>query len=68
MPIKYYDVKVLLKRFHLNGNIIGFQSHIQKLELHTKSTVPCESTAEKVSLEWSHERVSYTDSKVRTKY
>ena len=59
-------MKVLLKRFHLNGNIIGFQLQIQKLELHAKSTVPCESSAEKVSFEWSHERVSYTDSKVGT--
>ena len=61
-------MKVLLKRFHLNGNIIGFQPEIQKLELHTKSLVPCESTAEKILLEWSHQRVSSKDSKVGTKY
>ena len=28
--------------------------------------VPCKSTAEEVSFEWSHHRVSSTDSKVRT--
>ena len=28
--------------------------------------VPCESTAEEVSFEWSHYRISSTDSKVRT--
>ena len=28
--------------------------------------VPCKSTAEEVSFEWSHHRISPTDSKVRT--
>ena len=28
--------------------------------------VLCESTAEEVSFEWSHHRISFTDSKVRT--
>ena len=28
--------------------------------------VPCQSTAEEVSFEWSHHRISSTDSKVRT--
>ena len=28
--------------------------------------VPCKSTAKEVSFEWSHHRISYTDSKVRT--
>ena len=28
--------------------------------------VPCKSTAEKVSFEWSHQRILSTDSKVRT--
>ena len=41
-------MKVLLKRFHLNGNNIGFHSQTQKLELHTKKIAPCESTAEEV--------------------
>ena len=27
---------------------------------------PCKSTAEEVSFEWSHHRISSTDSKVRT--
>ena len=44
-------MKVLLKRFHLNGHTIGFHSQIQKLELHTKQIVPYESTAEEVSFE-----------------
>ena len=50
-------MKVLLKRFHLNGNTIGFHPQTQKLELRTKQIVPCESTAEEVSFD--------TDSKVR---
>ena len=29
-------VKVLLKRFHVNGNTIGFRPQPQKLELRTK--------------------------------
>ena len=45
-------MKVLLKRFQLNGNTIGFHPQTQKLELHTKYIVPCESTAEEVSIEW----------------
>jgi len=32
----------------------------------TKQIVPCESTAEEVSFEWSHHRISSTDSKVQT--
>ena len=28
--------------------------------------VPCQSTAEEVSFEWSHHRISSADSKVRT--
>ena len=45
-------MKELLKRFHLNGNTIRFYPQTQKLELHTKYIVPCESTqsAEEVSL------------------
>ena len=31
-----------------------------------KQMVPCKSTAEEVSFEWSHHTISYTDSKVRT--
>ena len=29
-------MKVLLKRFHLNGDTMGFHPQTQKLELHTK--------------------------------
>ena len=32
----YFNVKVQLKRFHLNGNTIGFDPQTQTLELHTK--------------------------------
>ena len=28
--------------------------------------VPCKSTAEEVSFEWLHDRISFTNSKVRT--
>ena len=28
--------------------------------------IPCKNTAEEVSFEWSHHRISSTDSKVRT--
>ena len=31
-----------------------------------KQMVPCENTAKDISFEWSHHRISYTDSKVRT--
>ena len=41
-------LKVLLKRFHLNGDAIGFHPQTQMLELHTKQIVPCESSAEEV--------------------
>ena len=56
------------KRFHLSSHIKRFRSRTQKLELHTKQIVPCENTAEEVSFEWSHNRISSTDSKVRTTY
>ena len=45
-------MKILLKRFRLNGNTIGFHPQTQKLELHTKEIVPGENTAEEVSFEW----------------
>ena len=61
-------MKELQKRFHLNGNTIGFYPQTQKLELHTKYIVPCERTAEEVSFEWSHPRILSTDTKVRTAY
>ena len=31
-----------------------------------RQTAPCESTAEQVSFEWSHQRISSTDSKARS--
>ena len=43
-----------------------FVERLKKLELHTKQIVPCESTAEEVSFEWSNHRISPTNSKVRT--
>ena len=33
-------MKELLKRFHLNGNTIGFHPQTQKLELHTSKLHP----------------------------
>ena len=46
-------MKILLKRFHLNGDTIGFHPQTQMLERHTKKIVPCESTAaEEVSFGW----------------
>ena len=58
-------MKELLKRFHLNGNTIGFYPQTQKLELHTKYIESCESTAEEVSFEWSHHRIPFTSRKAR---
>ena len=51
-------MKVLLKRFHLNGNTIGFDPQTQKLELHTNYIVPCERPAKNVSFEWSQHKIS----------
>ena len=42
---EYYYETVLPKRFSLNDNTIEFRSEAQKLKLHTKQIVPCESTA-----------------------
>ena len=64
----FYHVKVLLKRSHLNGHAMGFHPQTRKLEPHTKQIVPCESTAEEDSFEWSHHEISSTDFKVRTTY
>ena len=36
LRIKQHCAKVLPKRFHLNGNTIGFRPQNKKLELHTK--------------------------------
>ena len=56
----------LLKRFPLNGYTRGFHIQTQKLELNAKQIVPCESIAEEVSFEWSHHRILFRDSEVRT--
>ena len=45
-------VKVLLSRFLLNGNIIGICPRTQKLYLHTRKIVPCETAAGEVSFEF----------------
>ena len=48
-------MKVLLRRFHLNGHTIGFHPQTQTLELNTKQTASYESIAKaEVSFEWSH--------------
>jgi len=48
--------KVMLSGFHLNGHTLAIYSQTQKLKHHLV----------KLSLEWSHGRISSTDSKVRT--
>ena len=48
-------LKVLLKRFYLNGNNIGFHPQTQKLELYAKYIVPCKNIAGEVTFEWSTE-------------
>ena len=45
-------MKVLLKRFHLNGLITVFLLQTKKLEQCTKQIVRDESTVEEVSFEW----------------
>ena len=59
-------MKILLKRIYLNGNTKGFRPQTQKLRAHTKLIVPCVSTAEEVSFEWSEHRTLSTNSRVRT--
>ena len=47
--------------------LINKRYHVKALpKLHTKLIVPRESTAEEVSIKWSHHRISSTDYKVRT--
>ena len=55
-----YHVKILMKRFYLNGHTIGFHQQTQKLELCTKQIVPCATTAKEASFEWSNHRISST--------
>ena len=73
-------MKIALKRFYLNGShpgnslsiihghTIGFHQQTQKFEQRTEQIAACESTAEEVTFEWSHHRISSTDSNVRTTY
>ena len=45
-------MKVQLKRFHLNGNTMGFRPQTQKfIKLHPKWILPLENTAEEFYLE-----------------
>ena len=64
---KYYLENVLPKRIHLNGNTKGFHPGTQKLELHTKQKVTCESTAEEVSFNTEVFRPQTQKLKLRTK-
>ena len=45
-----------------------FVHRLKRVELHIKEIVPCESSAEEVSFEWSHHRILSIDSKFRTSY
>ena len=53
MDILKYHVKVLPKRFQLNGHTTTAGSHpqTQKLEPHTKYIAPCESAVKEISFE-----------------
>ena len=42
------------------------KSQISSSSNSAKQKVPCESTAKEVSFEWSHHRISFIDSKVRS--
>ena len=52
----------------MNGLDIGFHPQIQKLEPAKYIVRPCETTAQEVSFEWSHHKISSTDSKIRAAY
>ena len=45
-------MKVLLKRFHLNGHTTGFRTQTQKLALRAKQSIVYEGTAQYLSFEW----------------
>ena len=51
----------------MNGNTKGFHPGTQKLELHTKQKVTCESTAEEVSFNTEVFRPQTQKLKLRTK-
>ena len=61
--LKYYK-----SAFYLIGHTKGFHPLTQKLGPPTKYIAPCERSAEEVLFEWSHHRISSTDSKVKTTY
>ena len=66
---KQHHRKVLLSSgFHLNCHTAQFLSTHSKVRITLCNTItaPQESTAQQLSLEWSHLRISSTDSKVRT--
>ena len=52
----------------MDGHTIDIHSQTQQLELNTNLTVPCESkcTAKEVSFEWSHYRIKFPESNVRS--
>ena len=52
--------KELPKKIHINSHTIGLCRQTQKLE----QMGPCKSTVEEVLYEWSHHRITSTDSKV----
>ena len=53
-PNRWYHVKVLLKRFHLNCNTLGFHPQTQ-VRITYRIMVPCESTAKGFHCqEWFH--------------
>ena len=53
----------------MDGHTIDIHSQTQQLEINTNLTVPCESkcTAKEVSFEWSHYRIKFPESNVRTR-
>ena len=61
-----YSPHVLVKPEKLAGELKSFAGKV--LEVKIGLIVSCESTAQEVSFEWSHHRISSTDSKVRTTY
>ena len=50
-------------------NTIVFRPQtLEKVRKYKLNIVPCESATEEVSFEWSHHRISSTDSKVGPSY
>ena len=65
---KQYRSTVLLSNFHLNGHTSRFHPQTQKLATPCTAwwTLSQKNTTQQLSFEWSHFRISSTDSKVRT--